>query len=109
MFDQKIIDAMRRQAAEPLPPSTRAALWQIRDTALERHYASTGSHALIPGIALTAQKTSLGWPSGLLAGALLIGTLLAGNQLLTPSNGQANLSANTLDCLTCQLDKVCRL
>lgn len=109
MLDQKITDAMQAHGQMPISSSTRSALWQIRDKALARHEALSESNALVAGMTLIGQKAHFGWSLGLLGGALLIAMLATGNHLLPfgVSPNEVNLTA--IECINCQLDKVCRL
>lgn len=109
MIDEKIIQAMHELKHEPLSASTRASLWQVRDKALARQHEMDETNAFFAGMTLVAQKTNVWSGLGLFAGILLITMVATGNHLLPFSNNAAINQASAIECLTCQLDKVCRL
>lgn len=106
MLDQKIINAMQTFSDEPLSASTRASLWQARDKAMARHHELESNNPLIAGMTLIAQKSNAWGGFGLFAGAVLMAMVATGNDLLPFSNVQ---QAGAIECLTCQIDNVCRL
>ena len=106
MFEQKIIYAMQVLGNKRLPSSTRAALWQVRDKVLARHHDLQQVNVFSSGAALLGQKSSVWSGLGLFAGIALIALLATGNNLLPFSDTQ---QIGQIECLTCQLDKVCRL